>query len=210
LINGVATDRTGNVYFTALHCIFKLDPQGMLTRVGGIGRPGESGDGGSALQAQMWTNSGLAVDSMGDIYLSGGSRIRKISANGVITTIAGNGTAGYAGDGAKAIGAELNGAEGIAIDHAGNLYIADRGNNRIRKVSPTGIIATVAGMGRLVTPEMADPRQMRSCRVRASCKLIEQGTCTSPTPTTNAFAGYLRTEASIRSLEILRGRVPVP
>jgi len=87
----------------------------MLTRVGGIGRPGESGDGGSALQAQMWTNSGLAVDSMGDIYLSGGSRIRKISANGVITTIAGNGTAGYAGDGAKAIGAELNGAEGIAI-----------------------------------------------------------------------------------------------
>jgi len=147
LINGVATDAGGNLYFTAVHCIFKLDRQGMLTRVGGIGRPGESGDGGSALLAQMWTNSGLAVDSIGDIYLSGGSRIRKISTKGVITTVVGNSTAGYTGDGEKAIGAELNAAEGIAFDTANNLYIADRGNNRVRKVSSDGNILTVAGNG---------------------------------------------------------------
>ena len=89
------------------------------------------------------------IDGNGALYIAdaGNNRIRKIPRGGVITTVAGNGTAGFLGDGGPAISASLNFPEGLALDSSGNLYIADRFNQRARKVTPTGIITTVAGNG---------------------------------------------------------------
>ena len=91
----------------------------------------------------------MAVDGSGNLYIADidNNRIRKVSATGIITTVAGNGTVGYSGDGGPATSAQLNVPFGVAVDASGNLYIADAYNHRIRKVSATGIITTVAGNG---------------------------------------------------------------
>ena len=116
---------------------------------------GATGDGGpvtSALLAGSSTHSGLAMDSAGNLYISDTNkhRIRKVSTSGIITTVAGNGSFGFSGDNGPATSAMLNFPEGIAVDGAGNLYIADASNSRIRKVSPEGVITTVAGNGNVV------------------------------------------------------------
>ena len=107
------------------------------------------GDNGPATSAQLASPLGVAVDSAGNLYIADtdNHRIRKVS-NGVITTVAGNGTAGFSGDNGPATSAQLNYPAGVAVDSAGNLYIADTDNNRIRKVS-NGVITTVAGNGTL-------------------------------------------------------------
>ena len=119
----------------------------MITTVAGNGTKGFSGDNGPPASAQLNLPSGVAVDSVGNLYIAepGNGRIRKV-ANGVITTVAGNGTKGFSGDNGPAVNARLNAPEGIGVDPAGILYIADFGNNRIRKVS-SGVITTVAGGG---------------------------------------------------------------
>ena len=119
----------------------------MITTIAGNGSAGFSGDAGPAVEAQLNLPYGVAVDSAGNLYIADAynSRIRKVS-TGVITTVAGNGAYGYSGDGGQATSAQLNEAYGIPVDSAGNLYIADFGNNRIRKVS-NGVIATIAGSG---------------------------------------------------------------
>src|SRR5206468_424869 len=96
--------------------------------------------------AQIATIQGIALDRSGNLYLSDtdNHRVRRVGADGIITTIAGTGQPGYAGDGASAVQAQLNLPYGLAVDAAGNLYIADLGNNRIRRVTPAGIISTVA------------------------------------------------------------------
>lgn len=106
-------------------------------------------DGKPATTVILTLVDGIAIDRVGNIYLSHRSknRIRKVTPDGIITTIAGNGTAGYSGDGGPAIDAALNFPAGLALDGANNLYIADRNNHRIRKVSPDGIITSVAGTG---------------------------------------------------------------
>jgi len=118
-----------------------------IDTLSGTGAAGFSGDGGPATSAQLNFPVGVAVDSDGSLYIAdcGNHRIRKIS-NGVIITVAGNGTAGYSGDGGPALSAQLNLPEGVAVDSEGNLYIADTNNSRIRKVS-NGVITTVAGTG---------------------------------------------------------------
>jgi hypothetical protein len=147
---GIAVDNAGNTYFTALNCVFKLDSNGVMTRVAGNSRPGYSGDGGPATSAQLSEDAyGVAVDASGNIYIADyeNNRIRKVSAAGIITTVAGNGSAGYSGDGGPATSAQLDLPSGVAVDATGNLYIADTFNSRIRKVSAAGIITTVAGNG---------------------------------------------------------------
>jgi trimeric autotransporter adhesin len=150
--SGVATDAAGNVYFASYDdCVFKLETDGVLTLVAGNSRAGYSGDGGPATRAQLNGPSGVALDRAGNLYIADTSnnRIRKVSLAGIITTVAGNGTPGYSGDGGPATSAQLSGPEGVAVDAAGNLYVADSTNDRIRKVSPAGVITTVAGNGTL-------------------------------------------------------------
>ena len=123
----------------------------VINTIAGNGSQGYAGDGGPASAAQFSSPGGIAVDSSGNLYIadSNNNRVRKIS-GGTITTVAGNGTAGFSGDAGPATSAELSAPSGLALDTAGNLYIADYGNQRIRKV-PTGVIngaiITVAGSG---------------------------------------------------------------
>src|ERR1700680_724424 len=116
------------------------------TIVGKAGNPGFAGDGGSAVGSQLNYPTGIAIDKSGTIYIADGlnNRVRKVS-GGVITTVAGNGTAGYTGDKGAATSAELNNPTGVALDSSGNLYIADSANNVVRMVSSSGTITTFAG-----------------------------------------------------------------
>jgi sugar lactone lactonase YvrE len=148
---GVAVDVHGNVYIADSdnHLIRKVTPDGTITTVAGTGKAGFSGDDGLATQAWLGSPSGVAVDANSNIYIADSSnhRIRKVSADGIITTVAGNGNAGFSGDGDEAILAELNRPSDIAFDSQGNLYIADTINQRIRKVTLDGTITTLAGTG---------------------------------------------------------------
>jgi len=146
---GVATDSAGNLYFTSGNCVFKLDSSGIMTLVAGNSRSGYAGDGGTATGAELNYPRGLAFDAGGNLYIAdpANSVIRKVSPAGIITTFAGNGTAGFSGDGQAAVSAQLNSPDGVTTDAAGNLYIADTSNARIRKVSAAGIITTIAGGG---------------------------------------------------------------
>ena len=144
----IAADRAGNLFFVVHSAVLRLDAvTGISTLVAGNGVPGFSGDNGPATSAQVGGPRGLAVDSAGNVYIadSYANRVRKVS-NGVITTVAGNGTPGFSGDNGPAISAQLAQPFGLAVDSAGNLYIADWGNSRIREVS-NGVITTVAGNG---------------------------------------------------------------
>jgi len=132
------------------HRVRRIDSSGIITTVAGTGEPGGAGDGGLAVNAQLNNPFGLAVDPAGNIYISevAGNRIRKISVDGKIATIAGNGASGFSGDGGPARDAQLNGPRSLALDAKGNLYIADFANLRIRRISADGTIATIAGNGK--------------------------------------------------------------
>ncbi|HVW10839.1 MAG TPA: hypothetical protein VHC90_19770 [Bryobacteraceae bacterium] len=146
----LAIDQTNDaVYFTSGSTIYKLTTDGLLTQVAGTSRPGFSGDGNLALNAQLSSAVGLAIDANENLYIAdtGNNRIRRIDPNGIITTVAGGGVAGFSGDNGAAVSAQLSAPSGVAVDANGNLFIADTGNHRIRKVTPTGIITTVAGNG---------------------------------------------------------------
>src|ERR1700736_2645147 len=142
---GVATDAAGNAYFNSDNCVFKLDQKGVVTHIAGNSWPGYSGDGGLATSAQLLNPNGVAVDGAGNLFIGDSGRVRKVSPSGIITTVAGNGTPRLSGDGGPATSAQLYSPTGVVVDRAGNLFIPDSG--RDRKVSPSGIIATVAGNG---------------------------------------------------------------
>jgi uncharacterized protein (TIGR03437 family) len=144
----VAADPAGNLFFVDQNTVLRLDAAtGILTQAAGNGTTGFSGDNGPATSAQLYFPTGVAVDSAGNLYIADtdNNRIRKVS-NGVITTVVGNGFGGFSGDIGAATSARLANPVGVAVDSAGNLYIADADNNRIRKVS-NGVITTVAGNG---------------------------------------------------------------
>jgi sugar lactone lactonase YvrE len=141
----VGVDASGNVYFTSGSYVLKVDPAGTLSRVAGTNKSGTASDGIPATSAPLAWPAGLAVDRSGNLYIAENAahRIRKVSPDGIITTVAGTGTAGLSGDGGPALSAQLNWPVGIAIDGSGNLYIADTANLRVRKVSADGIITTL-------------------------------------------------------------------
>jgi trimeric autotransporter adhesin len=155
---GVAVDNSGNIYFSSDNCVFKINNNGLMTRVAGNVRTGYSGDGGPAIDAQLYMRisgvaedrnvAGLAVDQVGNLYMADtfNDRVRKVSPSGIITTVAGNGTRGDVGDGGSATSAELFEPNSVAVDTSGNLFIAEN-SNRVRKVSPSGVISTLAGNG---------------------------------------------------------------
>ncbi len=146
---GVAVDAGGNLFIAAQgnNRIRKVTPGGSITTVAGTGSDGFSGDGGAATAAQLYAPAGVAVDADGNLFIGdyANHRIRKVTPGGIISTVAGDGTQGFGGDGGAATAAQLNRPSGVAVDAGGNLFIADYGNHRIRKVTPGGIITTVAG-----------------------------------------------------------------
>jgi len=150
----VAADAAGNFYFATNspnYAVFKVDTSGTLTRFAGSGTNGFSGDGGPAAAAQIGCVYGLALDSFENLYLADlcNNRVRMVEAStGIITTVAGNGSYAYSGDGGPAASASLTNPYSVAVDPGGNIFIADTNNYRIRRVDAgTGNISTVAGNG---------------------------------------------------------------
>ena len=148
---GIAWDAAGNMIIAdgGNNRIRKIDTSGVITTIAGIGTAGFSGDGGPALLAQLNDPWGITVDTAGNIFTTDilNERVRKIDTSGNISTIAGNGTAGYNGDNIPATQAELNLPRGIVVDSSGNIYITDTQNHRVRKVDTHGVITTFAGNG---------------------------------------------------------------
>jgi len=161
-IGGIAVDSGGNIFFSEYEEIWenlsnlpeysrirKIAPTGIISTIAGTYTSGFSGDGGPATSAKLHFPAGLGVDTSGNLYIADArnNRIRKVTPDGTINTIAGTGASGFSGDDGPATAAMLYAPQAAVIDADGNLYIADIGNKRIRKVTPAGIISTVAGTG---------------------------------------------------------------
>ena len=148
---GMALDSAGNLFFadSQNNRVRKITPEGIVTTVAGSGVAGFTGDGGPAVNAQMRLPRSVSVDVAGNLYIGDfqNIRVRKIAANGVITTIAGTGAAGFTGDGGNAVDAQINLPESVIVDSTGNVFIAEPNNHRVRKVTPAGVITTIAGIG---------------------------------------------------------------
>ena len=149
----VAVDTLGNVYIVegGNNDIRKVAANGIISTIIGTGTATYSGDGGKATDASINAPTSVTIDKFGNIYIAdyGNNRVRKVDTKGIITTIAGNGIASYSGDGGLATAASLNGPKGVAVDTAGNLYIAEYVTSVIRMIDKSGIITTVAGNGKM-------------------------------------------------------------
>ena len=147
----VVTDNNGNIYIADHdnNVIRKVNSTGIITTFGGNGTLGYSGDGGVATTANLYHPNCITFDNAGNVYFAdqNGNVIRKINTSGIISSITGNLSPGYSGDGGPLMSAQLNGISNITFDNAGNMYIFDFGNNVIRKVNSSGIINTIAGTG---------------------------------------------------------------
>src|SRR5207249_1055264 len=151
---GVAVDGAGNLFIadTGNQRIRKVSPAGTITTVAGNGTFGPSGDGGPATSAQLSYPAGVAVDGAGNLFIvdTGNQLIRKVTPAGTITTVAGDGTVGFSGNGGPATSAQFgySGPTDVAVDSAGNLFIADSGNNRIREVIASSQTSSLPRVGR--------------------------------------------------------------
>ncbi len=168
-------------------------PSYTISTIAGTGAVGSSGDGSAATSATLSTPFAVAVDSAGNIYIADefNNKVRKVGPDGTISTFAGNGTAGYGGDGGPATSAQFASPSGIAVDASGNVYISDSGNNVVRKVTTDGNVNTVAGTptgqtiayggdgGPAIAAQLYNPPAWPS---------TPRVTFTSPIPTTTSFA----------------------
>lgn len=149
---GIAKDAAGNIYICDYgnHCIRKVNAAtNIITTIAGTSASGYNGDGIAATSAQLSFPLCVTVAPSGDVYFTDGNnqRVRKINTNDTISTVAGIGTSGFAGDGGPATAARVANPFGIALDEAGNIYFSDQSNNRIRKINSAGVISTIAGTG---------------------------------------------------------------
>jgi hypothetical protein len=146
---GVAIDRAGDILIAdaLYHRIRRVAADGTITTIAGNGIPSFLGDGGPATEANLQYPSGVAVDHDGNVFIADAAnhRIRRIDSDGTITTVAGTGASGFAGDGGPATAARLHKPTGVAVSRRGELLIADEYNHRIRRVGPHGRISTIAG-----------------------------------------------------------------
>src|ERR1035438_65584 len=147
----VSADRAGNIFIADQfnNRIRKIATDGTISTVVGTGAAGYSGDGGPAVDAQINTPTGVFADIAGNLYIAdvGNQRIRKVDPSGIITTLAGNGSKGYGGDGGPAVDASFYNAVRVVVDPSGNVLVADQSNHRIRLITPAGIVTTIAGNG---------------------------------------------------------------
>jgi len=168
---GIATDKDDNLYVLSRgHSkIFKVGNDGIARRIVGTGQEGFEGDGGPAIDAKISFSNHLVVDPRGNLFIAdtGNNRIRRVSPDGIITTIAGTGEMGFGGDGGPAVEARFAYPVAIAIDDQGNLYIADFNNHRIRKISTDGMITSVAGTGE--SEYNGDGRPALECQIGEPC-----------------------------------------
>ncbi|MES2702627.1 MAG: T9SS type A sorting domain-containing protein [Bacteroidota bacterium] len=148
---GMAIDKAGNIFIgdDGNYLIRKIDTAGIITTIAGTGTQGYSGDGGAATAARLYYINNIAVDQHNRIYIVDAyATLRRIDSSGVISTVGGtHGVTGFSGDGGPATLATFNNANTIATDQIGNVYVADLGNKRIRKIDTFGIITTIAGTG---------------------------------------------------------------
>jgi uncharacterized protein (TIGR03437 family) len=151
----IAIDSNGNLYIcdTANSRVRKVTPGGTITTFAGNGHVVFEDDGVQASTTAVPSPGGIAVDTQGNVYISSAVRVRKVTPDGIITTIAGNGTRGFSGDGGPATAASFRAPIGLAVDQFGNVYVADNSNGRVRKIDAAGIITTYAGIdGNASTP----------------------------------------------------------
>ncbi len=176
---GVAVDGAGNLYIADIYNyrVRKVSTSGIITTVAGSGSYGFSGDGGPAVSAKLYYPQGVAVDAAGNLYIadSGNHRVRKVDSAGIITTVAGSGNGGFSGDGSSAVSARLYYPQGVVVDAAGNLYIADSSNYRVRRVSSSGIITTIAGNGSYIYSGDGGPATSASFYYPASISVDGSG-----------------------------------
>ncbi len=182
--SGVAVDAWGNLFIADFNNrVRKVDTNGVITTIAGTGTQGYSGDGGAATNAEISFGAlsglagtlGVTADSYGNLFIAdnGNSRIRKVDTNGVITTIAGNGTTGYSGDGGPATNAALRNPTGVAVDGFGNIYIADTQGARVRKAGANGVITTLVGNG--VNLTRGDGGAATNAQIDNPCGLATDG-----------------------------------
>lgn len=149
-VSSIVIDQDDNLYFTDIvnNRVRKIFPSGIIRTVAGTGSTAFNGDGLSATTTNINHPSDIAIDNAGNLYISEtGGRVRMINSMGIMTTIAGTGVPGYSGDGGPGTAAMINGPNGIAADAYGNVYFCDANNFRIRKITPSGTITTIAGNG---------------------------------------------------------------
>ena len=193
VLYNLVMDAKGNIYTadSERHSVYKIDPFGNATTIAGTGKPGGSGDGGLAVNAQLNAPFGVALGPDGSLYIGDttNDRIRKIAPNGIITTYAGS-TEGFGGDGGQAINAKLNGPASLAMDAGGTLYFVDEHNARIRKIDPNGVINTVAGNGMCKNARLENASAVLSGACPGYLTLAQDGSVLFTDDYTDPFDGF--------------------